>query len=111
MSTRREPGNIVRITSYNVCYTKLLRNAGAQLWKTFEETSDEEIDEIYNTNLSSTVRFVKQAVPYLEKSKGNIVIVSSTASRYTLSPSQKLSVYGVITSYSIHYTKLYEAWR
>lgn len=72
----------------------LVSNAGAQLWKTFEETSDEEIDEIYNTNLSSTVRFVKQAVPYLEESKGNIVIVSSTASRYTLSPSQKLSVYG-----------------
>ncbi|MCB2079246.1 MAG: SDR family oxidoreductase [Novosphingobium sp.] len=72
----------------------LVSNAGAQLWKTFEETTDEEIEEIYNTNLSSTVRFIKQAVPYLAESKGNIVIISSTAGRYTLTPSQKLSVYG-----------------
>ena len=72
----------------------LVSNAGAQLWKSFEDTSDEEIEDIYATNLASTVRFVKQAVPYLEASKGNIVIVSSTAGRYTLSPSQWLSVYG-----------------
>lgn len=72
----------------------LVSNAGAQLWKSFEETSNDEIDEIYRTNLSSTVRFVKQAVPYLEASKGNVVIISSTAGRYVLSPSQLLSVYG-----------------
>lgn len=72
----------------------LVSNAGAQLWKSFEDTSDEEIEDIYQTNLASTVRFIKQAVPYLEASKGNVVIVSSTAGRYTLSPSQWLSVYG-----------------
>jgi NAD(P)-dependent dehydrogenase (short-subunit alcohol dehydrogenase family) len=72
----------------------LVSNAGAQLWKTFDETTDEEIEDIYATNLSSTVRFVKQAVPHLERSGGNIVIISSTASRYVLTPSQKLSVYG-----------------
>jgi NAD(P)-dependent dehydrogenase (short-subunit alcohol dehydrogenase family) len=72
----------------------LVSNAGAQLWKSFADTSNEEIDEIYRTNLSSTVRFVKQAMPYLEKAKGNVVIISSTAGRYVLSPSQLLSVYG-----------------
>jgi NAD(P)-dependent dehydrogenase (short-subunit alcohol dehydrogenase family) len=72
----------------------LVSNAGAQLWKSFADTSNDEIDEIYLTNLSSTVRFVKQAVPYLEHSKGNVVIISSTAGRYVLSPSQLLSVYG-----------------
>lgn len=72
----------------------LVSNAGYQLWKTFAETTDEEIDELFYTNLSSTTRFIKQALPYLEASQGNIVIVSSTASRYTLVPSQKLSVYG-----------------
>jgi 3-oxoacyl-[acyl-carrier protein] reductase len=72
----------------------LVSNAGSQLWRSFEDTSDEEIEDIYQTNLASTVRFVKQAVSYLEASKGNIVIVSSTAGRYTLSPSQWLSVYG-----------------
>lgn len=72
----------------------LVSNAGAQLWKTFDETSDEEIDEIFDTNLTSTVRFLKQAMPLLEAAKGNVVIISSTASRYVVSPSQKLSVYG-----------------
>ncbi|MEZ5734247.1 MAG: SDR family oxidoreductase [Novosphingobium sp.] len=83
----------------------LVSNAGAQLWKTFEETSTEEIDEIYYTNLSSTVRFVQQAVPYLEASKGNIVIVSSTAGRYVLCPSQKLSVYGASKAGLNHFTR------
>ena len=72
----------------------LVSNAGSQLWKSLEETTDEEIEDIYRTNLASTVRFIKQAVPYLEKSRGNIVIVSSTAGRYVLCPSQLLSVYG-----------------
>lgn len=72
----------------------LVSNAGAQLWKTFEETTDEEIETIYMTNLVSTARFFKQAIPLLEQSRGNIVVISSTASRYTVVPSQKLSVYG-----------------
>jgi len=72
----------------------LVSNAGSQLWKSFEDTTDAEIEDIYQTNLASTVRFIKQAVPYLEQSRGNIVIVSSTAGRYVLCPSQLLSVYG-----------------
>jgi NAD(P)-dependent dehydrogenase (short-subunit alcohol dehydrogenase family) len=72
----------------------LVSNAGAQLWKSFAETTDEEIEDIYRTNLASTVRLVKQALPHLEASGGNIVIISSTASRFVVSPSQLLSVYG-----------------
>ena len=72
----------------------LVSNAGAQLWKDFAETTDEEIEEIYHTNLTSTVRLIKQALPHLRASRGNIIIISSTASRYIVSPSQKLSVYG-----------------
>ena len=68
----------------------LVSNAGAQLWKTFAETTDEEIETIFHTNLSSTTRFIKQALPHLEASRGNIVIVSSTASRYTLVPSRHM---------------------
>src|SRR6516164_5424658 len=40
----------------------LVSNAGYQLWKTFEETSDEEIDALFHTNLASTTRFIKQAL-------------------------------------------------
>ena len=61
---------------------------------TFDTVSGAQIEDIYLTNLSSTVRFVKQAVPLLEASGGNVVIVSSTASRFVVSPSQLLSVYG-----------------
>jgi NAD(P)-dependent dehydrogenase (short-subunit alcohol dehydrogenase family) len=83
----------------------LVSNAGMQLWKSFEDTSDEEIDNVYNTNLASTVRFIKQAVPYLEASKGNIVIVSSTAGRYVLSPSQLLTVYGASKAGLNHFAR------
>ena len=71
----------------------LVSNAGYQLWKPFLETSDEEIDDLFYTNLSATVRFIKQAVPLLRETAGNIVIVSSTASRYIAVPSQNLTVY------------------
>ena len=48
----------------------LVSNAGYQLWKSFDETTDEEIDELFYTNLSSTARFIKQALPYLEATQG-----------------------------------------
>lgn len=83
----------------------LVSNAGMQLWKTFDETTDEEIDEMYQTNLASTARFFKQALPLLEVSKGNIVIISSTAARYTVVPSQKLSVYGASKAGLNHLTR------
>jgi NAD(P)-dependent dehydrogenase (short-subunit alcohol dehydrogenase family) len=72
----------------------LISNAGAQLWKAFADTTDEEIDTIFYTNLSATTRLIRQALPALEAAGGNIVIISSTAARYTLAPSQKLCVYG-----------------
>ncbi len=72
----------------------LVSNAGAQLWKSFAETSDDEIETVFQTNLAATTRFLKQALPALTDSKGNIVIISSTAAHYTLVPTQKLSVYG-----------------
>ncbi len=71
----------------------LVNNAAFQLWKPFVETSDEEIDELFYTNVASTTRFIKQALPYLQKSGGNIVNISSTAGRYTGVPSELLSVY------------------
>ncbi|MBW8754953.1 MAG: SDR family oxidoreductase [Sphingomonadales bacterium] len=71
----------------------LVSNAGYQLWKDFADTTDEEIDELFYTNLSSTTRLIKQALPWLERAGGNIVIISSTAARYIAVPSQKLTVY------------------
>jgi NAD(P)-dependent dehydrogenase (short-subunit alcohol dehydrogenase family) len=83
----------------------LVSNAGYQLWKEFVDTTNEEIDDVFHTNLSSTTRFIKQTLPYLQKSKGNIVIVSSTSSRYTVSPSVKLSVYSASKAGLNHLTR------
>lgn len=71
----------------------VVNNAAYQLWKSFADTTDEEIDDLFFTNMSSITRFIKRSLPYLEKSRGNIVNISSTASRYTVVPSQKLAVY------------------
>ncbi len=83
----------------------LVSNAGAQLWKEFMETSVEEMETVFTTNLSSTTRFIKEAVPLLRESKGNIVIVSSTSARYTASPSMKLSVYSASKAGLNHLTR------
>lgn len=72
----------------------MVNNAAYQLWKPFMETSDEEISDLYTTNMASTTLLIKQAIPYLQASGGNIVNISSTASRYTGTPSENLSVYG-----------------
>lgn len=72
----------------------LVNNAAYQLWKPFIDTTDDEIDELYLTNLTSTVKFIKSALSHLQVANGNIVNISSTASRYTAMPSDNLSIYG-----------------
>jgi len=72
----------------------LVNNAAYQLWKPFTETTDEEIEELYLTNLTSTVKFIKSAIPHLQTSNGNIINISSTGARYTATPSDNLTVYG-----------------
>ena len=67
---------IRRITSYNVCYTKLLRLL-------MDETTVQVLDERDKSNTSKSYMWVQRGF-------------------YDGKPI-------VITSYSIHYTKLYEA--
>lgn len=72
----------------------LVNNAARQLWKPFVDTTDAEIDEVYVTNLMSTLKLIKEALPLLTGTGGNIVNISSTAARYVTTPSDFLSVYG-----------------
>jgi len=72
----------------------LVNNAAYQLWKPFLETTDQEITDLYHTNMTSLTLFIKAAIPSLKKSAGNIVNISSTASRFIGTPSENLSVYG-----------------
>lgn len=55
----------------------LVNNAGYHLSKSVEETSEEEWEFIINTNLRSTFLCSKYAIPYLRKTKGNIINISS----------------------------------
>ncbi|MHB9071789.1 MAG: SDR family NAD(P)-dependent oxidoreductase, partial [Sedimentisphaerales bacterium] len=55
----------------------LVNNAGYHLSKNAEETSEEEWEFIQNTNLRSTFLCSKYAIPYLKKTKGNIINISS----------------------------------
>jgi NAD(P)-dependent dehydrogenase (short-subunit alcohol dehydrogenase family) len=55
----------------------LVNNAGYHLSKNAEQTSEEEWEFIQETNLRSTFLCSKYAMPYLKKTKGNIINISS----------------------------------
>jgi NAD(P)-dependent dehydrogenase (short-subunit alcohol dehydrogenase family) len=71
----------------------LINNAANQLWKPFLEQTEDEIDAVIDTNLISTAKLIRAAVPHLRQSRGSIVNVSSTASRFAPVPSQNLTTY------------------
>jgi NAD(P)-dependent dehydrogenase (short-subunit alcohol dehydrogenase family) len=55
----------------------LVNNAGYHISKNVEETSLEEWEFIQNTNLRSTYLCSKHALPYLKKTRGSIINISS----------------------------------
>ncbi|KAI4468567.1 hypothetical protein MML48_2g00001817 [Holotrichia oblita] len=57
----------------------LVNNAGIFKIGTLEETSVQDYDAVFSTNIRSVYILTKLVVPYLEKTKGNIVNVSSLA--------------------------------
>jgi NAD(P)-dependent dehydrogenase (short-subunit alcohol dehydrogenase family) len=71
----------------------LINNAACQLWKPFLEQTEEEIAEVIGTNLISTAQLIHKAVPLLSRTGGSIVNISSTAARFSPTPSQKLTSY------------------
>lgn len=52
-------------------------NAGIQRYGTVESTTENEWDEVMNINLKSVFYICKSAIPYLKKTKGNIVNMTS----------------------------------
>ena len=55
----------------------MVNNAGYHISKNIEETSEDEWEFINRTNLRSTFLCCKYAIPYLRKTKGNIINISS----------------------------------
>ena len=57
----------------------LINNAGIYTKDTIETVDLDEYERIMSTNVTSVIKLSKLAVPYLEKTKGNILNVSSAA--------------------------------
>ncbi|HLY55800.1 MAG TPA: SDR family oxidoreductase [Stellaceae bacterium] len=83
----------------------LVNNAAHQLWKPFMEQTEQEIHDVAHTNLISAAQLIQRAVPHLQKTRGNIVNISSTAGRWTPMPSQHLSTYGASKAGINHLTR------
>ena len=82
VSKNGEPKAIVdkTIAKYNQLDV-LVNNAGAFAMGPLMETSDEEIERIYRTNVFATLALSREALPHLIKTKGSIVNISSTVSK------------------------------
>jgi NAD(P)-dependent dehydrogenase (short-subunit alcohol dehydrogenase family) len=56
----------------------LFNNAGVELLRSCEETSEDEWDNVLDTNLKSAFLFAKYALPFLKITKGTIINNAST---------------------------------
>ncbi|KAL1441975.1 hypothetical protein MTO96_008123 [Rhipicephalus appendiculatus] len=70
----------------------VINNAGILIAAPLGQYSQEQFDDLIDTNLRSAFIMTQEALPYLQKTKGNIVNVSSTASVRTV---KHLALYSV----------------
>lgn len=54
----------------------IVANAGVTNYGEIEWMSFDELKWLVNVNLTGTLRFVKEGIPYLRKSRGRVVIMS-----------------------------------
>ncbi|WP_261905441.1 SDR family NAD(P)-dependent oxidoreductase [Vibrio fortis] len=69
----------------------LVNNAGAGANASLDEISSERIDQMFSINVVATSLLTKACLPYLRKSQGNIINISSTIGHM---PAPNLSHYG-----------------
>ncbi|TKR73133.1 hypothetical protein L596_020479 [Steinernema carpocapsae] len=81
----------------------LVNNAGVIAKPGLEKDSEENLDFILNVNLKCPLRLIKLAVPHLEKTRGNIVNVSSIAA---LKPFPGESFYSMSKISLDHYVRV-----
>ena len=93
--------SVIRITSYNVCYTKLLRTTRPR-----RVTCAGSASATTGNSASSTCTAPTSAST--SSSRRRRSTSPSSSSRVTQAPKRTRLGSSVITSYSIHYTKLYE---
>lgn len=86
----------------------LINNAGISMRASFDQTSTEVLKRIFDTNYWGTVYCSKQAIPYLLKSKGSLVTVSSVTGLKGLPgrsgySSSKFALHGLMESIRMEY--------
>ena len=70
----------------------LFANAGIHLFASMEETSEEEFDNVLNTNIVGTFYVVKSVLPHMKaQQKGSIVLMGSDQWRVCVSVSGNVS--------------------
>ena len=112
---------LCRITSYNVCYTKLLRIKGEKYEKSFKRgevlMSSLILPGLGQTKISGGAPWWLAGVAAYGSLSGGFVFNSKYRDHYDAylaetDPVERSSLFNqsqsVITSYSIHYTKLYD---
>ena len=95
---RQLAATVVRITSYNVCYTKLLRLVAVHT--ACRSLKSGECDMAIAGGISITIGEIKISSLKNAKELKSALDMSMVESRDDM--------VSVITSYSIHYTKLYD---
>jgi 3-oxoacyl-[acyl-carrier protein] reductase len=83
----------------------LINNAANQSHGAFLSMSEDDLANIIGTNLISTMQMIQRAVPLLQKTKGNIISISSTAGRYAGMPSLMMSAYSTSRGGMNHMTR------
>jgi NAD(P)-dependent dehydrogenase (short-subunit alcohol dehydrogenase family) len=84
----------------------LVNNAAISSVKPFIDLSREEIASNIHINLTSTALLMHSALPYLIKTKGNIVNVSSANGRYCGMPYTQTSAYSAAKAGINHLTRI-----
>ena len=92
----------------------LVANAGVLSWGRLWELTDEQWNSVIDVNLTGTWRTLRAVIPaMIEAGNGGSIIIVSSSGGLKATPGNghyAASKHGltVITSYSIHYTKLYD---
>lgn len=80
----------------------LINNAGTSLHKTFEETTALEWDSLIGVNIMGTLTVTHCALPYIKKSKGLIINISSGSALHAVS---HLSIYSLTKAAILNFTQ------
>lgn len=80
----------------------LVNNAGFGIFKPITETSMDEFDKMIDLNVKSVVRLTQLAIPYLIKTQGNIVNVSSVGS---IKATKTIGIYCMTKAAIDHFTR------